>query len=266
MPNLPRGLTVRIAAKLKHVKRIVYTPHAYAFLSPEFSSRKRAIYTLAERILCRHFTDMTINCSHSEYNHAIEKRIDCKSKSIVIPNAVSPTTGINRNKERTRLGFEDKDIIVGTIVRVSTQNNPHLFDKIANAVNQIDHSIKFVWVGSNQNEHRASNVVYLGEMSNAQALIGEMILYLSTALFEGLSYSLLEAASVGVPVLASNVPGNDEFIDGYDCAFGFELTDTPEGIAGHVVALVHDKRLQRLMPQCGDFEAMIHDTVSVYNY
>lgn len=259
------GLTARISAKLKHVRRIVYTPHAYAFLSPEFSSKKRAAYTFAERVLSRHFTDMTINCSYSEHEHAIEKKIDRSAKLTTIANAVPPISKINRTKERQRLGYSNDEIVVGNLARVSPQKNPQLFDVVADAVAKLDSSIKFVWVGTNKDNRTATNVEYKGEMSNTQPMIGGMNLYLSTSLFEGLSYSLLEAASVGVPVLASNVPGNDEFIAGYDRAYGFELTDAPEKIAQQIVELVHDPSLQDLVPSAGGFEKMMRDTVAVYN-
>ncbi|MGE4599397.1 glycosyltransferase, partial [Bifidobacterium longum subsp. longum] len=38
------GLVGRAAAKLEHVPKIFYTPHAYAFDAPEFSAKKRAVF------------------------------------------------------------------------------------------------------------------------------------------------------------------------------------------------------------------------------
>ena len=45
------GLVGRAAAKLEHVPKIFYTPHAYAFDAPEFSAKKRAVFGLAERVM-----------------------------------------------------------------------------------------------------------------------------------------------------------------------------------------------------------------------
>lgn len=45
-------------------------------------------------------------------------------------------------------------------------------------------------------------------------------LYLSTSRFEGLPYGLIEAASVGLPIVASNVKGNNEVVNnGYNGSF-----------------------------------------------
>lgn len=258
------GLVGRVAAKLKGVKRIVYTPHAYAFLSPEFSSKKRAVYALAERWLSRFFTDMTINCSRSEYEHALDKHIDKPKKLITISNAVPPIENIDVSAERQRLNANSDDIIVGNLARVSTQKNPKLFEAIATAAKRINPKIRFIWIGSNLEHRTYPDVEYMGEMENTQELIAGMNVYLSTSLFEGLSYALLEAAAVGVRVVATNVPGNDEFIAGYNRAEGVELTDNPEIVARKIIDLAQQSKSEQLSPSATGFNQMIQSTLKVY--
>jgi len=259
------GLIARIAARIKHVHRIVYTPHAYAFLSPEFSKGKRFLYRMAERFLSRYFTDITINCSYSEHYQAIKARIDRCSKLKVIPNAVPAIHGLNRSVERARLGVKSDRIIVGTLARVSPQKNPELFEKIASAVSKLNSDILFVWIGTNSQERKSRDVIFKGEMSQSQELLAGIDLYLSTSLFEGLSYSLLEAASVGIPVLASNVPGNDDFISKYNYGFSFELDDPIPKISQQIISLLQNPRLKKLQPEVQGFSSMIEETLSTYN-
>lgn len=258
------GFVARIAAKQMHVHRIVYTPHAYAFLSPEFSAKKRAVYTLAEQFLGRFFTDVTINCSHSENKHALNKHIDKPRKLVTIANAVPPIKNIERGTERARLNLDKDALVIGNLARVSTQKNPSLFEAIAKEAIKLNSRLQFVWIGSNPDNRKSEYVSYLGEMNDTQELIAGMDLYLSTSLFEGLSYSLLEAAAVGVPVFASNVPGNDEFIAGYNRAYSFELVDSPGVIAAELVKLVAENQGIPVAPAADGFEKMIHDTIAVY--
>ena len=56
------GLVGRAAAKLEHVPKIFYTPHAYAFDAPEFSAKKRAVFGLAERVMSRWATTRYFQC------------------------------------------------------------------------------------------------------------------------------------------------------------------------------------------------------------
>ncbi|WP_275403566.1 glycosyltransferase [Lacticaseibacillus suibinensis] len=258
------GFVGRVAAKLEHVKKIVYTPHAYAFLSPEFSNVKRSVYTLAEKILSRYFTDVTINCSHSEYEHAQEHKLDRSTKFRVIPNAVPSFHIPDIDYQRNRIGHPEKKLIVGNVARVTEQKNPQLFERIAQEMSTIDSTIQFVWIGPNTN-HRHSNFVdYLGEMTETQSLIGGIDVYLSTSFFEGLSYSLLEAASVGIPVFATDVPGNDEFISNYHDAYGFELTDNVINIAKKLKSILYKYKNLPLHPSVDGFDDMITQTLRVY--
>jgi hypothetical protein len=82
------GLVGRAAAKLEHVPKIFYTPHAYAFDAPEFSAKKRAVFGLAERVMSRWATTRTFNVSDGEYRSALRHHIDKPSKFAVIYNGV----------------------------------------------------------------------------------------------------------------------------------------------------------------------------------
>ena len=50
-------------------------------------------------------------------------------------------------------------------------------------------------------------------------------LYLSTSRFEGLPYALIEAASLGLPIVASNVVGNNEVVFNEKNGFLFRSVD-----------------------------------------
>lgn len=51
-------------------------------------------------------------------------------------------------------------------------------------------------------------VEFLGERSDIAALIAQSDIYLNTSLYEGFSIAILEALAGGIPVVATDVPGN----------------------------------------------------------
>lgn len=236
------GAVGRIAAKMAGVKNIVYTPHAYAFLSKEFSWQKSKIFIYVEKILSRHFTNKTINVSISEKKAAINKELDSIDKFVVIPNAIPSKEFYDVNLQRKRLGIDDSDIfIVGNIARVAEQKNPDLFVEIAKIVKQKDPSIVFFWVGyrekrlANYSVQDVKEVNFVGEMVQTDDLVAAFDLYFCTSVFEGMSYSLLEAADAGVPVLLTNVEGNNDFADIYTASELFNLSDDPSVIADKII-------------------------------
>lgn len=263
------GAVGRIAAKLAHVKRIIYTPHAYSFLSKEFSTIKSKIFVFIERILSRYFTTETINVSKSEKRAALDKKIDKDKKFVVVPNAIPTKKHEDVENQRQRLKIIDTDtFVVGNIARVAEQKNPELFVEVAKIVKKKDPSIAFFWVGYKEkrlNDYKFEDGVvnFVGEMIHTDELVAAFDLFFCTSIFEGMSYSLLEAADAGVPVLLSDVEGNNDFADIYTSAKLFNLNDEPESIAEKII-IQKNKHISRTGQITFSYNAMISAIKEVY--
>lgn len=265
------GAVGRLAAKLAGVKKIIYTPHAYSFLSKEFSDKKSKLFVFIESFLSRYFTTKTINVSESEKRAALKNHLDKSDKFIVIPNAIPSRDYFNVEKQRKRLNINDPGIfIVGNIARVAEQKNPNLFLKVADIVTKKDPSIVFFWVGykekrlANYSFEDEKTVRFVGEMVKADELVSAFDLYFCTSIFEGMSYSLLEAADAGVPVLLSNVEGNNDFAKIYTGAQLFNLTDDPNIIADKVINYKKEHR-DRVGQITFSYEKMLSSIKSIYD-
>ncbi|QDT97300.1 glycosyltransferase [Gimesia aquarii] len=57
-----------------------------------------------------------------------------------------------------------------------------------------------------------SNVQFLGERNDVPSLLSQSGFYVSSSLTEGISLTLLEAMSVGLPIVATSVGGNPEIV------------------------------------------------------
>ncbi|MQJ98206.1 glycosyltransferase, partial [Escherichia coli] len=136
-----------------------------------------------------------------------------------------------------------------TCGRITEQKNPTLFNQIAAAFAQRQ-DVKFVWIGDGENEQRAlltsTNIVVTGWYSKAEveSTVRAADLYLSTSLWEGLPFSVLEALSLGKCLLLSDCVGNRDLVkDGYN---GFSFLTAEEAI-GRIEWLMQNREAIRQM-------------------
>ena len=89
-------------------------------------------------------------------------------------------------------------------------------------------------------------VLFLGERSDVPARMRDADLYLNTSLYEGMPLTLLEAMASGLPILASDAPGNRELVDeGYN---GFRAAlDDPQDFALLIERMLSDPAAYRAM-------------------
>lgn len=216
------GIVGRMAAKKCKIPLIVYTPHAYAFQNPETMMFKRLLYIFAESFLSRYATNITINVSKEEMYLAQKYRIDKVKKFILIYNGISQKELKSKKQMREVLGFEENKYYVGVTARCEQQKDPYTFLKIAERVVHFNEEIEFVYIGDGGmkeemcdwiKEHGLSSKIHmLGFRTDAAFIVGALDLYLSTALYEGLPYSMIEAMRAGVPIIATDTVGNNELV------------------------------------------------------
>ena len=229
------GIVGRLATKKVGVKRIIYTPNAYAFQNAQISGFKRWIYIEAEKFLSHHATDMTISVSKGEMNEALKYKIDRPEIFTLIYNAIPDIKLPSKEEARKRLGLKDHIKHVGVTARCSQQKNPFEFLSIAERIVKEKSDVEFVYIGDGDYyqdmqkwiEERGlfGKIHMLGYRSDAAEVVCAFDVYLSTALFEGLTYSVIEAMRAGVPIVASNVVGNNELVEDGVNGWLYELGD-----------------------------------------
>ena len=109
----------------------------------------------------------------------------------------------------------------------------------------------------------------VGFQKEPMKFLKKAVIYLSTSRFEGLPYALIEAASVGLPLVATDVKGNNEVaINGEN---GITYKTAEEGAAalrrilGH--KLVYDKmssKSRKIFEDKFTVKVMIEDLMKLY--
>lgn len=182
----------------------------------DYSKFQRKLYFIYERIMV-FFTNRVINVSKGEQQQCINHKVLKKRLSAQIYNGINPL----KLKENRLLKEEYKDkFVISTLSRFDIQKNMGLMYDIAWRLKS--HSdIKFIFIGDGEDksvlEKKAQkeglkNIDFVGFKNHDE--IAEYFtitdLYLTTARWEGLPFALVEATSVGLPIVASDVVGNNE--------------------------------------------------------
>ncbi len=213
------GLMARLAAPGSGA-RVVYTPHAISTLDPTRAPLPRLVYGLGERVLAL-ATDALIAVSSQERTAIGRLGIPLR-KVVCIRNAVAPLPpGPDR---RGDLGLAPDDVVIGFVGRCSRQKAIDVLVAAFAAVRRKVPAARLLVIGDGpekdsarrqaEAEGCAADIRWLGAC-DARAWYPSFDLLALPSRYEGLSYTLLEAAAAGLPIVASDVGGvRDVVADG----------------------------------------------------
>ena len=130
------------------------------------------------------------------------------------------------------------------IARISPQKKFELFCEVAEMLS--DRDIHFFWIG-NKDEMAGlpANAYCLGEAEDAHRLLKYADLFMLPSNYEGMPMSILEALCYSVPVIASDVGGIGEVLNGLNgravANTASEFADQIMHYANHPAELAHAK-------------------------
>ena len=136
-----------------------------------------------------------------------------------------PSHGImrKRTKLRSDLEFKEKEIILGIVANFRRQKNYPFLLRAFEILSAKHENIKLLCVGGG--EYLEQTIAAASQLNLAKKIIftgysGRVIDYLNTmdilvlpSLWEGLPNAIIQAMSMGIPVVASNVGGCPEIIN-----------------------------------------------------
>ncbi|MBA0882500.1 glycosyltransferase family 4 protein [Flavobacterium undicola] len=274
------GFLFRLAAYLKGVERIFYTPHCFYFQSSE--GIKKRIFIFFEKILATLSTKIIV--SESEYRAAIDNKITKDSKLEVINNAISFEMYKKNNQIRQTLmkyNIKEGNFIVGSIGRLSLQKDWETYIYTANEVLKKYPRTVFLIVGSGEQEKELrrliieldleSKIKLTGYVTDIHNIYGIIDVFVSTSLWEGLPYVFLEAMQYKKAIVATNST-NQNMIFSNDNAYLCPVKDY-KYISRKIISLIEDKQLAKRMGEKGrellerkySFELFAKKHLKLYN-
>ncbi|MEM4523339.1 MAG: glycosyltransferase, partial [Nitrososphaeria archaeon] len=180
---------------------------------------KRKIFVLAERFGAM-FCDKIVFLCKRDMEKAKNWKIGRREQYEIIPNAIIPIENIQRGKLRKELGIPENVKIVGNVARLDPPKNPMRFLEIAKLILQERQDVVFVWIGGSvvedsygekvrkwlsENPKEAKYIHFLPFRRDAIELMADFDVLLLTSDAEGMPLVVLEAQSMGIPVVSTDV-------------------------------------------------------------
>ncbi|WP_020100408.1 glycosyltransferase family 4 protein [Mycobacterium sp. 360MFTsu5.1] len=221
------GAYVRSAVRRTSKRPLVYTPHCYSFERLDVSWAVRQGFRMLEWLLSFN-TSAYAACSPRE---AELSRWPLSSPRVVtVPNVQPP--GLPR---ADRPATEPTLRIVGN-GRLGPQKDPRFFAEAFRAAAEVHGGLEAIWIGGGTDGDidllRAHGVEVTGWLPRSAALdvMAGCDLYLHTASWEGFPISIMEAAGMGLPVVARR----RAYLHGVDLPV---MLDRPEDLITAITAL-----------------------------
>ena len=229
----------RIASRGLDNIKVIYTAHGFHFHRGA-PLKNWIIYYPLEKFFSR-FTDVIITINSEDYD--IAKRKFHSKNVVLVPgvgleiNKFTSLTSEENLKYRTKMKLKKDDIILSYIGELNNNKNQVSIINIMKNIIYSNPNYKLLLIGNgNQRIHLeqlilkynlSNNVKLLGSRKDIRELLSITDLYIASSKREGLPVNVMEAMSMGKPIIANDNRGHRELlvdgINGYILNFDNEL-------------------------------------------
>lgn len=219
------GAIARIAGRRFDIPT-VYTPHSLIVSSPEISGTEATVYTGIEHFLGRWATSKIIAVSEEERQFVLELELVSDERIVLVENGIDDRDfEYFSGRESLREDVDNEHpLTFGALMRFSAQKAPgqlvEAFSHLNAALPQIP--MRLVIAGDGElfpEVQRQVETSGLGEKislpgweTDTRKVLGGSDVYVLSSLYEGGSYTLLEAMAAKLPVVSTDVFGTRETI------------------------------------------------------
>ncbi|PXV60958.1 glycosyltransferase involved in cell wall biosynthesis [Dysgonomonas alginatilytica] len=232
------------SSKMGAIGRIVFNPKTIVYSVHGFDSIRKAFrkFLIVERLLKNRAAKIV---GVSQYD------VDCLREEGISHNVELVYNGVADHKADDTASLEDSSLkrkiedirgkyskVIMCVSRISAQKKFDLFLDIAKEKSEY----AFIWIGNKEIiNDLPSNVFCLGETHSAYIYFRYADVFILPSNYEGLPISLLEALSFGIPVVASDVGGIGEVLDGKN---GFAVENNVLSFTSKIDYVLDDSRNQ----------------------
>ncbi len=214
------GVIGKIVSKMNNLP-VLHTPQAYSFLSAE-NKLKKNVFLGLEKFLSK-WDNKILASSNSERNRAL-KEVGYKNERVLLFN-----NAINAITNTSDLSIEKTwpNEYICSVGRPSFQKNIELMIEVLRQLKEKMPSIHLVLMGVGYHAPNLEQVKSLIAKYNLESnitllewtkredifnIIKNSKLYISTARYEGLPYSVIEALAIGKACVVTDADGNRDLI------------------------------------------------------
>ena len=273
----------RFAARLAGVPVIVGTLPGLGslYVGDGITTRiVRAVYERLQSLACR-VSDLTIFQNHDDARQFVDRGLVPAHKTTVIPGSgvrmdvfcreAVRDTDIQRLK--TELGLSQNHTVITMISRLIRSKGVLEFAEAARIVRRHHQDVRFLLVGPddrdsvdrlspNELESLSQSVTWLGERQDIPVILALSDIFALPSFYrEGIPRVLLEAASMGLPIVTTDSPGCSEVVEHGANGFLVPARD-PDALAQAIVHLIEDPEMRERFGQESRQHAVAHFDLS----
>jgi glycosyltransferase involved in cell wall biosynthesis len=254
------GALGRLAACLAGVPAIIHTPHGHNFYG-YFNRFFSAAIILIEKFLSI-FTCKIMVLTQLERNDYLKFRVAGDKKIILIYMGLELDKFIGQNpqKFRSNLNIDPSEKLVGFVGRLDPIKGAQVFVRAAGLCLKADTRAKFILAGEGALRRKLEEsaesagfngrVIFVGWREDVADVMSALDILVLPSLNEAAGMVLIEAQSLGVPVIASNVGGIPEMIKQGQTGILVPAND-PEALASAIKELLSDPQRLQAMSEAG---------------
>ena len=249
------GVVGRLAAKKYRKKgkcKVIYFAHGFHFFKGA-PLKNKIIYYNIEKYLAK-YTDCLITLNMEDYNVACRKFKKTTVKYVpgvgIKTDEVHNTYPIEKNKKK-ELGLPDDKRIVLNVSELIPRKNVESTFKAFSRLDRDDCILVICGKGVlhdsliklSQNEGIADKVYMLGYRTDILEIYKLADVFISTSHQEGLSVATMQAMASGLPVVASDIRGNNDLLLGKSKDY-LVKTNNIDGFTRKLEELLGNKKLR----------------------
>ena len=246
--NSITGAVGRLAARLARVPLVIHTTHGFHF-HENMSTLRRLPWVAAERWLSR-FCDLLLCQNRQEVEEIRRLGIRPRQGVCHVGNGID----LSQFRPRARTPENARPTLLCVARLEPVKNHAMLFRAFGILRRRHDAVLKLVgegpWAARYEQELAAAGladaVEFLGYRYDVPELTAAADVAVLTSVKEGIPRALMQAAAVGVPVVATDVKGTREVVVNAQTGFLVPLDDA-EALADRLGRLLDDAELRRQM-------------------
>ncbi|MEK6982272.1 MAG: glycosyltransferase [Candidatus Micrarchaeota archaeon] len=169
--------------------------------------------------------DLHISNSLAGANELISYGVP-KEKVLHIPNGKNWSeleSKLTKEEAKQKLGLNQDDFVIGYVARLYEFKGQKYAIRAMPNILKKNKTAKLILVGSGvmlnelqqlvKDLHVENSIVFLGERKDIPDILKSFDIFVFPSLREGLPGALMEAMAAGLPVIATNIDGNEELIE-----------------------------------------------------
>lgn len=248
-----KGGVIARTASLFYKIKVLHTPQAYSYLSSP-KGLKRIIFLGIEKAL-KSFSSILVASSNSELNRGLFEVGYKKQNTELFNNSINPIIINSEDKISSQIPKK----YICSVGRPSFQKNIEMMIKVIKELKKMIPEIHLVLLGVGEyspNKNKVEELIIKYKLKDNVTLIpwiarekifqiiSKSELYISTARYEGLPYSIIEALALGKACIVTNCDGNRDLVKNEINGYVVEENEI-KSMANRIFELYNDNKKRK---------------------